>query len=70
MLVVRRINSEHIGINNIMFNYSYHGILATEYEELKNKNAAILGPVLTEENTMNLISHTVAFSEVLKSNKG
>ena len=31
------INSEHAGINNIMFNYFYHSILATEYEELKNK---------------------------------
>ena len=33
MLVDGGINSEHTGINNIMFNYSYHGILATEYEE-------------------------------------
>ena len=30
-------NSEDNGINNIMFNYSYHSILATEYEELKTK---------------------------------
>ena len=37
MLVDGGINSEHIGINNIMFTYCYHGILATEYEELKNK---------------------------------
>ena len=37
MLVDEGINSEHIGINNIMFNYSYDGILATEYEELKTK---------------------------------
>ena len=37
MLVDGGINSEHIGINNIMFNYSYHSILATEYEELKTK---------------------------------
>ena len=37
MLVVGGINSEHTGINNIKFNYSYHGILATEYEELKYK---------------------------------
>ena len=37
MLVDGGINSEHIGINNIMFNYSYHGKAATEYEELKTK---------------------------------
>ena len=37
MLVDGGINSEHIGINNVMFNYFYHGILATEYEELKTK---------------------------------
>ena len=37
MLVDGGINSEHTGINIIMLNYSYHGILATEYEELKNK---------------------------------
>ena len=37
MLVVGGINSEHIGINGIMFNYSDHNILATKYEELKNK---------------------------------
>ena len=37
MLVDGGIHSEHTGINNIMFNYSFHGILATEYEELKNK---------------------------------
>ena len=36
MLVDGGINFEH-GMNNIMFNYSYHGILATEYEELKTK---------------------------------
>ena len=36
MLVDGRINSKHIGIND-MFNYAYHGILATEYEEQKNK---------------------------------
>ena len=35
MLVNGGINSEHTDINNIMFNYFYHGILATEYEELK-----------------------------------
>ena len=29
-----------------------------------------MGPVLTLENTMNQISHTVAFSEVLQSNMG
>ena len=37
ILIDGGINSEHIDINNIMFNYSYHGILATEYEELKTK---------------------------------
>ena len=37
MLVVGGINSEHIGKNNIMFNYPYHDILVTEYEELKSK---------------------------------
>ena len=37
MLVDGRINSEHIGMNNIMFNYSYLGISVTEYEELKTK---------------------------------
>ena len=37
MLVVVGINSEHTGINNIMFNYSFHRTLATEYEELKTK---------------------------------
>ena len=37
MLVDGEINSEHIGINDTMFNYFYHGILATEYEKLKNK---------------------------------
>ena len=37
MLVVGGINSEHIGINSIMFNNSVHGILATEYEDVKNK---------------------------------
>ena len=26
-----------LNINNIMFNYSYHSILATDYEELKHK---------------------------------
>ena len=31
------INSEHTGINNIMLNYSHHGISATEHEELKKK---------------------------------
>ena len=29
-----------------------------------------MGPVLTVENTMNLIRHTVAFSEVLQSYMG
>ena len=29
-----------------------------------------MGPVLTVKNTMNLIGHTVAFSEVLQSNTG
>ena len=37
MLVDVGINSEHTGINNIMFNYSFHRTLATEYEELKTK---------------------------------
>ena len=37
MLVDGGIHSEHTGINNITFNYSSHVILATEYEELKNK---------------------------------
>ena len=64
-LTVGGINSEHIGINNILFNYSCHSMLATEYEELKKKNATIIGSTLTMENTMNLIGHTVAFSEVL-----
>ena len=36
MLVDEGFNSEHIGINNV-FNYSYHSILATEYEELNTK---------------------------------
>ena len=53
-----------------MFNYSYHGILPTEYEEMKTKMQPLRGPVLTVENTMNLIGHTVAFSEVLQSNMG
>ena len=70
MLVDGGINSEHNGLNNIMFNYSYDGILANEYEVLTTKNAAIMGPVLTVENTMNLIGHTVAFSEVLQSTMG
>ena len=35
MLVDGGINSEHIGINNIMFNYSYHHIMAIEYGELE-----------------------------------
>lgn len=68
MLVDGGINSEHIGINNIMSNYSYHCILATKYEELTT--AAIMGPILTVENTMNLTGHTVPFSEVLQSNMG
>lgn len=37
MVVVRGINSEHMGINDTMFDYSYHYILATEGGELKNK---------------------------------
>ena len=37
MVVDGGINSEHAGIDNIMLNYSHHGTLATEYEELKNK---------------------------------
>ena len=37
MLVAEGINSKLTGINNIMLNYSYHSILATEYEELKYK---------------------------------
>ena len=37
MLVDGGINSEHIRINIIMFNYFYHVILATEYEEMKTK---------------------------------
>ena len=69
MLVVGGMNSEHIGINNIMFNYSYHGTLAIEYEELKNTMKP-LWAVLTVENTMNLIGHTVAYSEVLQPDMG
>ena len=42
LLVFGGINSEHIGINNIMLNYSYYGILAAEYEELKNKMQPLL----------------------------
>ena len=37
MLVVGGINSELIGINTIMFNYSYHSILTTEYNN-NNEN--------------------------------
>ena len=37
MLVDGGISSEHTGINNVMFDYSYHRILAIEYEKLKNK---------------------------------
>ena len=69
MLVDGGINSEHTGINIIMLNYSYHGILATEYEELKNKMKPLWSQFSQwQKSTMNLIGHTVAFSEVLQSN--
>ena len=37
MLVVGGINSERAGINNIIFNDFYCGVVATECEEQKNK---------------------------------
>ena len=49
MLVDGRINSEHIGMNNIMFNYSYLGISVTEYEELKTKMQPLWAQFSREE---------------------
>ena len=37
MLVVGGINSERTGMNNIIFNDFSCGVVATEYEEQKNK---------------------------------
>ena len=52
-----------------MFTYCYHGILATEYEDLTTKMQPLWSQFSQwQKSTMNLIGHTVAFSEVLQSN--
>ena len=68
MLVDGGINYEHTGISNILFNYSYHSILASEFEELKNKMLQLRAKFFSGKHRESDRSHS-GFLRMAKKNK-